>query len=245
METDWSKQVLRRFVNAVDSFDEAEAVVASRGDWRDYDARRVANDEVLVEEGTARRVLEVVRPGCTQSLPAGGGTGWAALRSLAVVALGDLRYADQVEQNLGPVGPVMAATGLHPWVWESARSLWGGSHWSQAISNAAAKVNNELQAKIERFDISDTELVREAFTRDDPKVGRPRMRFPGNREDRTWISRQDGAREFGAGCFVGVRNPATHDPDHPMTEQRALESLAAFSLLARWIDDCEVEREAE
>lgn len=47
--------------------------------------------------------------------------------------------------------------------------------------------------------------------------------------------------EFGAGCFTGIRNPAVHDNGLKLTEQVALEQLAAFSVLARWIDECTVE----
>ena len=47
--------------------------------------------------------------------------------------------------------------------------------------------------------------------------------------------------EFGAGCFEVIRNPAAHQHGLVLTEQVALEQLAAFSLLARWVDECEVE----
>ena len=47
--------------------------------------------------------------------------------------------------------------------------------------------------------------------------------------------------DFGAGCFEGIRNPAAHEHGLQFPEQVALEQLAAFSLLARWVDDCTVE----
>jgi hypothetical protein len=47
--------------------------------------------------------------------------------------------------------------------------------------------------------------------------------------------------EFGAGCFTGIRNPVAHEDGLKLTEQVALEQLAAFSVLARWIDECTVE----
>ena len=50
-----------------------------------------------------------------------------------------------------------------------------------------------------------------------------------------------GGREFGAGCFMGIRNPASHEHDLDLPEPLALEQLAAFSLLARWIEECGVE----
>lgn len=48
--------------------------------------------------------------------------------------------------------------------------------------------------------------------------------------------------EFGSGCFRAIRNPVGHLPNDEieMTEQEALERLAALSLLARFIDDAEL-----
>jgi hypothetical protein len=46
---------------------------------------------------------------------------------------------------------------------------------------------------------------------------------------------------LGTGCFEGLRNPAAYEHELRLPEQIALEQLAAFSLLARWIDECTVE----
>jgi hypothetical protein len=48
--------------------------------------------------------------------------------------------------------------------------------------------------------------------------------------------------DLGAGCFEGIRNPAAHEDGLVLTEQVALEQLADFSLLARWIDECTIEK---
>ena len=37
----------------------------------------------------------------------------------------------------------------------------------------------------------------------------------------------------------GIRNPQAH-PSENISEQEALEQLAALSVLARWVDECEV-----
>jgi hypothetical protein len=55
-------------------------------------------------------------------------------------------------------------------------------------------------------------------------------------------SRQQGALDFGAGCFAAIRNPAAHEHALEPGDQVALEQLAALSLLARWIDECTVEQ---
>jgi hypothetical protein len=48
---------------------------------------------------------------------------------------------------------------------------------------------------------------------------------------------------FGAGCFQAIRNPPGHLPneEHELSEQEAVEQLAALSPLARWIEKAEVE----
>ena len=105
-------------------------------------------------------------------------------------------------------------------------------------------MNARLQQKLERHDRSESALCREAFSLDEPKPGRPRLRFPGTRTSDTWRSRQQGGMDFGAGCFEGIRNPAAHEDGLSLPEQVTLEQLAAFSVLARWIDECTVERAA-
>ena len=48
---------------------------------------------------------------------------------------------------------------------------------------------------------------------------------------------------FGTGCFAAIRNPLGHLPNTEvdLDEQTALEQLAALSLLAKWIDEADVE----
>ena len=68
----------------------------------------------------------------------------------------------------------------------------------------------------------------------------PRLRLPGftpGTDD--FKSAQDGAKLFGMGCFQSIRNLTTHQQEQP-SEDRALEMLAALSLLARWIGEAEV-----
>ena len=66
--------------------------------------------------------------------------------------------------------------------------------------------------------------------------------FQGDRSFATWRSRQNGGNQLGAGCFEGIRNLAAHEHELDLPEQVALEQLAAFSLLARWIDECDVDK---
>jgi putative copper export protein len=60
----------------------------------------------------------------------------------------------------------------------------------------------------------------------------------------TFRSLHDGAAAFGRGCFLAIRNVLSHEYGEAAEppEQQALEYLAAFSVLARWISDASVER---
>jgi hypothetical protein len=40
---------------------------------------------------------------------------------------------------------------------------------------------------------------------------------------------------------MAIRNVVAHEADQDISEQQALELLAAFSTLSRWIEACEVE----
>jgi hypothetical protein len=125
--------------------------------------------------------------------------------------------------------------------WTAGR--WGSRPRSSAMSRSAccSSLNARLQQKLGHRDASESALVREAFSLDAPAAGRPRLRFPGDRTSDTWRSRQQGGMQLGAGCLAGIRNPAAHEDGLVLTEQVALEQLATFSLLARWIGECEVE----
>ena len=64
------------------------------------------------------------------------------------------------------------------------------------------------------------------------------MRRRGRRLVGRWW-RPCPARNLGMGCAQGIRNPQAH-PSPDITEQEALEQVAALSVLARWVDECDV-----
>jgi hypothetical protein len=140
-----------------------------------------------------------------------------------------------------PDSPELIADQFHPWVWDAAGPLWFAGSRQEAVHAAARSVNARMQQKRGHHDKSDTALCREFFSLDAPSPARPRLRFKGySPTSLTWRSKHQGAIEFGAGCFEAIRNPAAHEHGLALSEQVALEQLAAFSLLARWIDECEV-----
>jgi len=156
--------------------------------------------------------------------------------------LGLLKNRDVSNAIFGPVGPKLAANQFHPWIWNAAVSLWSDGHFSHAVSAASTALFDEhLPAKlgvVKTGGISDR--ITKAFSSDAPLSGEPRLRFKDlTKGSNDWTSAHEGAKFFGRGCAMGIRNVTSHGAKP--NEQQALEALAALSLLARWIDEAEVE----
>lgn len=234
MDTGWARMRLVRF--------EAEAA-------RCLEVGRVEGGPTSTEAGrhlarlredeyTVKEILRRLNPDlATFNLDGWGGVGTA--RAQVQRGMGALDDLAELTEHLGPEGPSIAADSLHPWVWEAAQPLWASRHYRQSVAAAAGVVSAQLQAKLDRYDMNDAALVVQAFSPDNPQPGRPRLRLPGH--DDTARSRQEGAVSYGRSCFAVIRNPAVHEVEE-WPEPLALERLAAFSVLARLIDDSEVTR---
>jgi hypothetical protein len=167
---------------------------------------------------------------------------WHVAKHQALRALTLAESSEELQAFHSPESPSLEAGGLHPWAWEPARPLWEAGAYQEAVLSAARTVNARLQQKLDRHDTSESDLVLQSFDLKPPQAGRPRLRMPGaDRSRPSWISAQEGAKFFGAGCYKAIRNLAAHVEDVKWAEQQALEYLAAFSVLARWVDQCVVE----
>ncbi|WP_164198893.1 TIGR02391 family protein [[Micrococcus luteus] ATCC 49442] len=155
---------------------------------------------------------------------------------------GELLYASEIAHHLQPEAPELRADRLHPWVWRGAQSLWASGHYADAVETAAKMVNAELQNKSGRRDISDAKLCADVFSVNEPSEKAPRLRFAGDRSSETWRSRQEGAAALSRGAFTAIRNRLAHHGDTDLSEHEALEHLAVFSVIARWVEECAVER---
>jgi len=144
--------------------------------------------------------------------------------------------------GLDDPGPALAADSLHPWVWSAAQPHWDSGNHDAAVWAAAINVNSQLKLKAERPELGESALVRAAFGTDDPQPGKARLRLCDRSNPDLFKDRHVGAINLGSGLFSGVRNPLNHVGAVDLTEQEALETLAGWSLLSRWIDRAEVER---
>lgn len=164
-----------------------------------------------------------------------------AQRTAILGALGWLDDQADLERALGPRGPELSATGLHGWVWEPAAPLWSGGHYRQAVAAAAGNLSLKVQTKLDRWDLADDALMTEVLSSKPPQPGKPRLRVPVTPGRPFEAALQDGTSAFARGCFSLLRNPSTHNVNEHWSEQRALESLAALSILARALDSATVE----
>jgi Protein of unknown function (Hypoth_ymh) len=141
------------------------------------------------------------------------------------------------EQLSGPVLPISL---LDPVVFQAAIGHWTAGHYRNAVGDAAIAVNQFMQRRVGRTDISDRELMSHAFSEDEPKPTQKRLRCPGNPKSESVRSQQQGAKLFAMGCYAALRNPANHLSGdwNPVT---AFQHLAAFSIVASWARDWRVE----
>ena len=166
---------------------------------------------------------------------------WSVHYEASIRARESLVRAEEVRQNLGEDAPDLSASELHPWIWSGAKSLWQSGHYREAVEGAIKKLNAETQNKVGRRDVSETNLFKQAFSTDDATPGKARLRRMTPDASDTYKSVQRGAMAFAEGVFAGIRNPLSHEADQELSEQEALEYLAALSVLARWVDESEVE----
>ncbi|MGW5094237.1 TIGR02391 family protein [Streptomyces nodosus] len=167
---------------------------------------------------------------------------WYQHREAAQRADAALQRDAEVRARLGDNSPQLSAGAMHPWVWEGARALWQSGHFREAVTAAARKVNAETQNKVGRRNPSETKLFQNVFSLSAPKADEPRLRLMDDDGSDTFRSIHRGAMAFAEGCYAGIRNPNSHEDGLPeLPEHEALEQLAAFSVLARWVDAATLE----
>jgi uncharacterized protein (TIGR02391 family) len=129
---------------------------------------------------------------------------------------------------------VLPLSTLDPVVYQAAAPLWEAGKYRQAVADAATNVNQFIQYRLGRHDVSDKDLMAQAFSDKDPEPGKPRLRCPGNHRSMTVRSMQQGALLMAQGCFQAIRNPAAHTTGdwNPVT---AAEYLTVLSVVARWV----------
>lgn len=201
----------------------------------------VSEDEIVKRAQVVEQILDRVVPTWRTDVQKKDRQKWSVHYEASIRAREELVRAEGVRENLGENAPELSAAKLHPWIWEGAKSLWQSGHYREAVGGAIRKLNAETQNKVGRRDVSETNLFKQAFSMDQPKADATRLRRMKDDGSDTYKSVQRGAMTFAEGVFAGIRNPLSHEAEQELSEQEALEYLAALSVLARWVDQSDVE----
>jgi hypothetical protein len=198
-------------------------------------------DEIVKRAQVVEQILNQVVPSWRSEIKRKDRQKWSVHYEASIRAREALLRADEVRKNLGEDAPELSAAELHLWIWSGASSLWKSGHYREAVEGAIRKLNAETQNKVSRRDVSETDLFKQAFSMDEAKAGKARLRRMKDDGSDTYKSVQRGAMTFAEDVFAGIRNPLSHEVDQELSEQEALEYLAALSVLARWVDASQVE----
>lgn len=234
MNTEWAITELDKFIHATELVPHPSPnVIAS--------FPRGGVEEIAGQAHVVEKILNRVVPDWRNEVSEDKYHRWGEHREAAVRARAQLVREQEINDNLGENAPELFAAELHTWIWSGAKSLWQSWHYREAVEGAIKKLNAETQNKVGRRDLSETDLFKQSFSLDDPKLGKARLRRMKDDGSDTYRSVQRGAMNFAEGVFAGIRNPLSHEADQELSEQQALEYLATLSVLARWVDKSEVE----
>lgn len=155
-----------------------------------------------------------------------------ANRTALVVLRTRLSEQERMASILGPAGPQLSTSSLHPTIWDAAAHLFDGGHYRQAVQTAGQALESHLQA-IAGQSLSGQDLAK-LFAVGGDGV---RLHFAAlNREGKTYDSAREGAGNLIRGAMMGVRNLVSH-PEWPSpSESEALEMLAVLSYVAHLVD---------
>lgn len=239
LDREWALGELEQFIKLTEMRTASSGLVTTR---RMLTAGTEA--EVTAQAAVVEKILDRVIPDWRESVPDVQNlrNRWYQHREAAQRALAVLVRHDELAEKLGDNAPRLSASHLHPWVWESAKTLWSSGHYRNAVGAAALAINDLTQSKVGRRDVSEVKLFQEAFSLISAAPGKPRLRIWPNDGSPTYTSFHQGATAFAVGLYSAIRNPSSHAVQAELTANEALEQLAAFSVLARWVDAATLEK---
>ena len=224
----WAEAELRAFIEAVD---------ASKA-FRPRDSKEpIAKVKQMLP--VVREILLRLDPRLAD-FKVGGLTGWDAAEDAAHAGIGAIKAATEVEARMGSPRGHSGLEGFHPTVQAAARKSFGNEDYTQAVSLAAEQVVQSVRAQTDRMELTGVDVWQQAFSSDEPKPDAPRLRWPGDKNNADVRTMNSGLRNLSLGLQMTVRNPSAHHPDEPESRQGALERLAALSLLATLIEQCDL-----
>lgn len=235
MDLGWAEKKLEEYLQVC----EAVRNAVPRGEmWNDRATSFNQQAELMLH--TIERIVRWTDPYETEKLLPPSYSGSSNGEQRVRRALGAVRDLEEVEMRMTPTAPGLAADTLHPVVWQSAAVIWGTGQYRVAIGQASLALATHIKARA-MSKLSDRKLVQDVFSPAPPTAERVRLHFPGDKEEDTWRSRQEGLHLLAQGAYAGIRNISAHE-DEEWTEQQALEYLAVLSVCARWAEETEIVR---
>jgi hypothetical protein len=165
-----------------------------------------------------------------------GGHPFTQARVAIVEAIAILEQREELAEVVGPVGPRLSASQMHPTIWGAAAGLWDDGHLRAAVQTAATALEGLLQG-VAGPGVSGESLA-VLFSTSDPTTGSPRLRLRNvDPASKTWKSAHEGAGALIRGAFTGVRNLVSHPGWPDPGSREALEMLAVLSYVAHLVAD--------
>jgi Protein of unknown function (Hypoth_ymh) len=210
VDVDWVRKQLTGFVDETRPINQSgNGLITARTAPECGRPRAIERVEVV------RPILRRLYPEWESENPGSKNDEFESARDASRRLLARLDHLDEVNARLGgeDQSPRITASSLHHLIWGAAEAQWTLGQRHEAVLAAAKAVNSQLQANFHRHDVSEADLVRQAFTDKAPEPGKPRLRFNTVEDEQTRESLRGGAMEFGAGCFRAIRNPVGHRPN--------------------------------
>lgn len=138
--------------------------------------------------------------------------------------------------------PTFAPAQLHPVVWSGASAHWTTHQYRVAVREAAEGLTVHWKERLGRNHVDDTVFWQQTLSPGAQEPGKPKLTWPGALDDKTVRSMRGGLEPLAkalnllaTGLNLTVRNVTTHTRTE-LSEQEAMERLAAYSYLARLLD---------
>lgn len=145
---------------------------------------------------------------------------------------------DEEPEGRGSGLPAFAPAQLHEVIWSAAAAHWTAHQYRVAVREAASALTVHWKERLGRNDVDDSAFWGQTLAKD-PDVPYPTLVWPDDSADKTAKSMRGGLQHLAVGLNLTVRNITSHTTGE-LSEQDAMERLAAYSFLARTLDLCEI-----